>query len=166
MAYGQPWTQPGRNITVDSTLNVEVDPTLPAGGVGLSELSTAAKTNCVSMHVAGFNASVNEFIFVAPSACTIGNVLLVSDTPTSSSDASNKYDFQVNNATASLDLLSVAGTTNGAELAADTPKQLTPDQNATVAQGDVIKLVITKTGTPTNLGSADVHISVIYVPTA
>ena len=158
--------QSGRTVDVESTLNVEVDPTLPAGGVGLAELSTAAKLNMCNVHIPGFNASVNEFIFAAPSACTIANVLLVSDTDTSGSDASNKYDFQVSNVTQSQNLLSAAATTNGAEITQDVVKEITPDQNASITQGDVLKLSITKTGTPTDLSSADVHVIVIYVPTA
>ena len=166
MAYGQPWTQPGRTVDVESTLNVEVDPTLPAGGVGLTELSNAAKTNMCNMHIPGFNATVSEIIFAAPTNCTIANVVLVSDTATSGSDGSNRYDFQINNVTQTQDLLSVVATTNGAEIVQDVVKQITPDQNTSVAQGDVLKLVITKTGSPTNLSSADVHINVIYIPTA
>jgi hypothetical protein len=164
MAYGQPWTQPGRTVDVESTLNVEVDPTLPAGGVTPTELSVAAKTRAPVVHVEGFNATVERIMWIAPLSCTIQNVLLVSDTATSGSDASNNYNFNVTNKTQTQDMLSAAVTTNGNEIAQFVAYEIQPDQNNSVSQGDVITLNITKNNTATNLSSADVHAVVIWTP--
>jgi hypothetical protein len=135
---------------------------LKSGGVTGTQLSVTAATKAVAVNISGFNASVNKFVFIAPSACTIQEVMIVSDTATSGSDGSNKFDFQVSNRTQTEDLLSVLATTNSAELAIDVAKSVTPDQNATIDQGDVLEFQIVKTGTPTDLSSAEVMVQVIY----
>lgn len=45
MAYGQPWMQSGRAVTIDATMDVQVDPTLAAGSISNTELGTDAVTN-------------------------------------------------------------------------------------------------------------------------
>jgi len=42
MPYGQPWMQAGREVAIESTLDIEVDPTLAAGSISATELGTNA----------------------------------------------------------------------------------------------------------------------------
>jgi len=111
------------------------------------------------------NATHNRLILNGPfSNCKITQVTLLSDTATTGSGAGTRWDFQVRNITASLNLLSAAKTTNGAEIAANTFYDLTPNQNQTIAANDAIRLEITKTGSPTDLSAADVICIVEYQP--
>lgn len=130
--------------------------TLPAG----------TNTNSFMTQIGGFGASQQKFIFVAPSACTVTNVVLVSDTATTGSNGAAIWSFQVANLTQTEDLLSAAqhtdATGTGTEISADTAYDITPNQNATIAADDVLELQITKTGAPTDLSSAEVAVQVIY----
>jgi hypothetical protein len=99
---------------------------------------------------ATLSATRTEYLAVidVPKA-TIEAVELVSTTATTS-DGSNKWTFQITNVTQSNNLLASAADTNGAlgDLAVDTRKTITPDQNTQVVDGDVLELVATKTGSP------------------
>jgi len=94
----------------------------------------------------------DRYVFRATAAVTIVNAYLINNGSTTS-DGSNKWTFQLRNLTAGNDLLSTAKTTNGAEIAADTAYALTPNQNLTLAAGDIIELQAVETGTATSLGT-------------
>jgi len=83
-------------------------------------------------------------------ACVVKRVTLISDTATASSDASNRWQFNVRNVTQSEDLLAADVATDAAEIAANVPFVLTPDQNDAIAADDVLRLEVTKTGSPTS----------------
>lgn len=102
------------------------------------------------------NATHNRLLMAGPYAnFKITQAYLLSDTATTGSGAGTRWDFQLRNVTAAVNLLSTAKTTNGAEIAANTAYDLTPNQNQTIAANDVIRLEITKTGSPTDLSAAD-----------
>lgn len=137
------------------------------GNVTGAKLSTPANTRVVAVAIGGVaDSGEDNHIFVAPSACTITDVRLVSDTATTSSDGSNNYTFQVVNKTQTENLLASAVSTNSNEIAADTSFAITPDQNATIADGDVLELTIAENGTATDLSSAKVTIFVEYTVAA
>lgn len=113
------------------------------------------------------NASGNHGILIIPQTgrLAVSEVYVLSDTSTMSSDGSNNWSFQVANLTAGNNLLSVAKTTNGAEITADTAYALGVNQNN--AKGDldaldVLELQITKTGAPTSLASARTLFQIVY----
>lgn len=110
--------------------------------------------------IGGFNATKNVLLFAAPSRCYIRSISLISDTATTGSDGSNNFTFQVGNVTDTVNLMSAARSTNGAELAANTPVSLAINQNLLLDLNDVIRLVITKTGSPTDLSSANVIVTI------
>jgi hypothetical protein len=119
-------------------------------------------TNISTIAIAGIAASGNKFVFIAPNRCVIKSAKIVSDVATSGSGATAKYDFQVANLTQTLNLLSAAKSTNGAEIAADAAYNLGVNQNLTLAENDVLELQVTKTGSPTDLSSAIMLCEVIY----
>ena len=154
-------------VSGDATLANTGALTLAAGAVTGAKASTALNTKVVSVRIGGIpNSGDDRYLFVAPSACTIANVSLVSDTATTGSDGSNNYTFQVANLTQTQDLLSAVVTTNSNEIAADTVFDITPDQNATIAANDVLELQIVENGTATDLTSAEVFVQVEYTVAA
>lgn len=112
--------------------------------------------------IGGLAASDDRFVFAAPAAGYIRRVLLVSDTATSGSDAGNNWTFQVANKTQTNNLCATAKTTNGAEAGADAVYNLGVDQNLQMALNDVLELQVTKTGSPTDLTSAEISVFVEY----
>lgn len=107
--------------------------------------------------------TANSLVWVAPAACTISDVLLVSSAATSGSNASNNWSFNVRNVTQSENLRSAGKSTNGAEIAAETAYALALDQNLTgIAQNDVLRLDVTQTGSPTSLSAARVVAVIRY----
>ncbi len=114
------------------------------------------KTSVITLD--GWAGTDQRYLFVAPYDCTIDQVWLVSDTAIAAHDA-NYYSFQVQNLTAAAALLSSAQTTQitgGTAITADAPYALSPDQNATVSDGDVLELQITGSGAPTTLATAEI----------
>lgn len=121
-----------------------------------------AMIQMVSVSIDGISATANFPLIAAPSAIIISDVKIISDTATTGSDGSNNYTFQVANVTGAVNLRSAAKSTNGAEIAANTIYAVGLDQNLTLATSDVLRLVVTKTGSPTSLSSAKVIVQVNY----
>jgi hypothetical protein len=119
-------------------------------------------TNSTLHSVVGIAGSINKYLFIAPNRCVIRKIKLVSDTTTASSDGSNKYTFQVVNLTKTLNLLSTAKTTNGAEITQHVAYNLGADQNLVIDANDIIQLQITKTGSPTSLATAALSFQIDY----
>lgn len=86
------------------------------------------------------------------------DVYLISDTATSGSSGANRWEFQIANADAAVNLLATSKKTDSAELAVGTLYKVTPDQNQDTLADQRLQLVVTKTGTPTSLSSAVVTI--------
>lgn len=102
----------------------------------------------------GLSASVNVPIWSPNAAAYALELAIMSDTTTSGSNGSNRWEVQVYNRTTSLNLFATAFRTSTTELTATTTVVATPDQNRNVAANDYLELQITKTGTPTSLASA------------
>ena len=139
MAYGEPWTQPGRQI---------IEPSM---------MASTARRHGPRVDVPGFNATITIPLYTAFQSMDVEGIIINSDTATSGSDGSNNYTFMLRNLTTATDLMASAVTTNGNEIGENTAYTIAADQNQTISQNDVIGLVITKTGTPTNLSSADLY---------
>lgn len=88
----------------------------------------------------------------------ITELVVISDTATTGSDASNNWTFDLYNITDAVSLFSATPTTNGAELAVDTRSTFAVDQNGTIDAADVLELRATRNGTGTDLSSASVLI--------
>ena len=116
----------------------------------------------VTASIDGIAASVNVPLIAAPSALVISDCVIISDTATTGSDGSNNYTFQVANVTAGNNLRASAKSTNGAEIAANTTYALGLDQDLTLATSDVLRLVVTKTGSPASLSAAKIVAQVNY----
>lgn len=122
-----------------------------------------ALTLVATVYIDGISATSNHVLWVAPAACTIVDVKLVSGTTTAASDGSNNYTFNVRNVTQAEDLRSSAKSTNGAEITLEVSYPLVLDQNLNgIAAGDVLRLTVVKTGTPTSLSTARIVAVVIY----
>lgn len=120
------------------------------------------KTNVTK--VAGWDATKQRFVFVAPYDCKVDQVSIVSDTGVAASDT-NYYAFQVQNMTASLALLSAAKTTQatgGTAITVDSPYKLNPNQNQVINAGAVLELQITETGVAVDLNAAEIVAVVEY----
>jgi len=109
-----------------------------------------------SGEVGTVSASVNIFANTGDSARTVERVVILSSAGSTSSSG-NEVTFQLRNLTQSLNLFSgtvgtftaLGGVGGGAEIVASTAWILLPDQNATIAQDDVLELQITYVGAPT-----------------
>lgn len=105
------------------------------------------------------NATSTTFLIAAPSAMTVVRFGLWSDTTSSGSSAgATEYQFQLTNLTGPVNLFSATvgtGTTlggvGGGEITANVAYWLLANQNADLAASDLLKLVITKVGSPTSL---------------
>ena len=113
--------------------------------------------------VVTISGTANSLLWIAPAACTISDVLLVSSVATTGSSGSNAWSFNVRNVTQSENLRSASKSTNGAEIGAEVAYALALDQNLTgIAQNDVLRLDVTQTGSPTSLSSARVVAVIRY----
>ncbi len=124
----------------------------------VAEVAERALKKTSVLTLAGWSATDQRYLFVAPYDCTIDQVWLVSDTAITAHDT-NYYTFQVQNLTAAAALLSSAQTTKvtgGTAITADTPYAVSPDQNATISDGDVLELQVTGAGSPTTLATAEI----------
>ena len=133
MAYGQPWTQPGRRIIDNSMLAGE------------------ARRNAPRVDVPAFNATVTLPLYTFADAAEMEKIVINSDTATTGSDAGNKYEFMLRNETQGQDMMS-----------AEVSTEIVANQNVNCAANDVIVLVITKTGTRTNLSIADLYATFVF----
>jgi len=130
---------------------------LPSDSVPRGDASTNLRTKVCCKDIEGFNASQEEYIFVAPYDCTIVKVGLVCDTATTGSDASvTNWSFQVANLTISSNLLSAAKTTGATEITGDALYDLGVDQFLDMSEGDVLEFQATKNDSPTSLATAEI----------
>lgn len=104
------------------------------------------------------------YVPASSSKVVVARIGVISTVATVSSTGANNYQFQLRNLTQSLDLFATGPSTNGAELAVDTLWTATPDQNSTITAGDVLRLTVTKNGTPTSLAAARVLLQVDLYP--
>ena len=109
----------------------------------------------------GIAASNDFWAYYADIAFHVDKVYILSDTTTSGSDGTNRYEFQVRNVVASLDLIASDVMTDAVEVTADTPYVLTLDQNQNIAAGDALELQVVKTGAPTDWTSAEIAAVVV-----
>ena len=92
----------------------------------------------------------------------ITGIHLISDTATSTSDATNNYVFDLINVTQANAVVGTA-TTNGNELSANTKYSLTIDTaEDDITANDVYIIQITKNGSPTVLSSANIILVLEY----
>lgn len=119
----------------------------------------------VVIPLGGLSASRTLNVLVATSGNEIIDAAyILSDTATSGSDGSNNWTFAINNVTQTEALASVTTTTDTTEITANTAYTLDIDQNnaaADITALDVFNVVITKTGSPTDLSSAEVTLVLI-----
>lgn len=117
----------------------------------------------------GIAASVTVPIWTPPCLAYAYQLAIQSDSATSGSVVGTRYQFQVYNATQSLNLLSTAFGTdgtgvNGGEIGAKVTKVITFDQNTSLNLNDYLELVITRTGAPAGLTSARVKFTLRGYP--
>lgn len=117
------------------------------------------------------SASKTDKLAIVPRAGTIKRIAVLSGAATSSSSG-NEWQFVLTKYPASAPGSPVAmfsgtvgtftalgGVGGGAEMVANAAYFLTPNQNATVADGDVIELTLTKVGSIGNLTTLRVSVS-------
>ena len=104
-------------------------------------------------------SSDQKRIFVAPAKCYIKKVLLITETA-DEVGATNYWDIKVVNVTDSEDLSSAVVSTNtgGTAIVADTPLEITVDQNNQLDEGDVLELDLGAGGTPLDLQECSVMV--------
>ena len=127
---------------------------LSAGDLGVSGVG-----------VTGGAGDFQDYIFVAPCRCVVEEVLLASDSACDD-DASNYWEFQVQNLTDAEALIETPLDSDTAADAvldnADEAYALGIDQNNVLEAGDLLELQVSETGTATDLSSAVLHASVRY----
>ena len=162
---GAGWIEIGR---VDSTNNVwqlgtgnKLTAALNANSAKIESLATGtASTDAVNkaqvdamihtntIPLGAQSATFDRFLAIGRGAMTILDCKLLVGT-TIASSGTDYWTFQIRNVTAAVNLLSTAATTNGTAATADTAFSITPNQNATLTNGDVLQLQVTKTLSPT-----------------
>jgi len=125
-------------------------------------------TQLVHQKIEGFNATQQEFVFIAPAACRLLSAKIVSDTGSATSTASNKWTLDLQNKAESNESLcsTPQATFQDAavnEWVGNTAWDLAVDQNNDLDEGDVIELVITKGASATSMASAEFVIMAEYV---
>lgn len=112
------------------------------------------------------SASRNLFLGTSYRKQWVLGCRLLSTVASTGSGAGTRWDFQIRNLTAAVDLLATAITTNGNEVAANTPYNIFTTQNQTPAVNAALELQITKTGSPTTLTRASVEFLTCYAVSA
>lgn len=135
------------NVDGNNLLNLGTA-TVVTNVMGVTQLD--ASYGAQAVHLAAITATTTEAFFIAKSGLTIEKVNLVTNN-TTISDGSNNWTFQIENVTQTLNLLASAKTTDGAEITADTAYPVIADQNQTIVTGDVLRIIMTKTGAPVDL---------------
>lgn len=143
-------------VSGDVTISDSGAVTIGSGKVSPSKADTELKTKVVCKDIEGFNASQQEYIFVAPYDCTVVSIGIVCDTATTGSSAATNWAFQVANLTVSSNLLSAAKSTSATEITGDALYDLGADQYLSLSAGDVLEFQATKTDTPTDLSGAEI----------
>ena len=139
------------DITITGELNAS---TIKTGDIAITgELNASATKgnnsgdygNCQMVRLSTITATASETVFVADRAVVITGCKLIADT-TVATDETDYWTINLVNVTQAKDLLAagiLTKTTGGAALTADTVREITPDQNATIAANDVIQLECT-----------------------
>lgn len=112
----------------------------------VGSLTTRHDWLVISRELGSISGTTSTEILVAPCAMTVSDLLVVSDTTTSGSDADNNVSVQIHNVTQATTMRAAPALTDGNEVAANTPWSVTPDQNADIAAGDVIRVTFTING--------------------
>lgn len=160
---GATWIEIGR---VDTTNNVwqlgtanKLTAALNANSAKIESLATGtastdavnkaqvdAMIHTITIPVGAQTASFDRFLAIGRGTMTILDCKFLSGT-TIASSGTDYWTFQIRNVTAAVNLLSTAATTNGTAATADTAFSITPNQNATLTNGDVLQMQVTETGT-------------------
>ena len=118
-----------------------------------------------TIHVGTVSASKNVFLLCMPHAMTVEQVSLLCSAGIAANDT-NFWAAQIANLTQAEELISADKTTEatgGEEIVADTPWDLDPDQNLSIAAYDVLEVQLVKTASADDL--ADLAISFVGYPT-
>jgi hypothetical protein len=137
----------------------------------LSKRRNLANTDSVTEHAIGvridrnppivqlgnLTGSLNRYLFCPPVAWYAVDLVVCSKTATVSTGVNN-WAFQVRKLVAAQNLFAVAETTDGDELAVDTPKVWPFTANQSIAQNELLELQITENGSATSLADCAVLI--------
>lgn len=142
------------------------------GAVTPVKQSSPARTRFIRVRLrkapvlTGSNQTLNAYVFTAKQALTIVSARIISNNATTGSTASENWGFTIRNITAAVNCAATPFTTNGSELAGDTPKEITVNQNQIFAVNDQVGMqyIANDTGSagPTNLNAADVDVEIEY----
>jgi hypothetical protein len=123
-----------------------------ASGDAVNKGQVDAMIHTIVIPVGAQTGSFDRFLAIGRGTMTILDCKFLSGT-TIPSSGTDYWTFQIRNVTAAVNLLSTAATTNGTAATADTAFSITPNQNATLTNGDVLQMQVTETGTATNFDS-------------
>lgn len=160
---GAGWIEIGRVDTVNNVWQLgtanKLTAALNANSAKIESLATGtASTDAVNkaqvdamvhtlvVPVGAQTASFDRFLAIGRGTMTVLDCKFLSGT-TIASSGTDYWTFQIRNVTAAVNLLSTAATTNGTAATADTAFSITPNQNATLTNGDVLQMQVTETGT-------------------
>ncbi len=130
----------------------------------VAEIAERALKKTSIILIEGWDNTDQRYLFVAPYDCRIDQVSLLTDTAVQTSDT-HYYTFQVRNLTQSLSLLATpvrTRTEDAGAIKSDEVFDLSPDQNQVINDGDVLELMVIKTGTPADLSEAEIIAVVEY----
>lgn len=122
-------------------------------------LADSVARNLIAQTMIGASgqSSDQKRIFVAPAKCYIRKIYFITETA-DEVGATNYWDIKIVNVTDSEDLSSAVVSTNtgGTAIVADTPLEITVDQNNQLDALDVLELDLVAGGTPIDLQECSV----------
>lgn len=144
----------GGNVTVTNDLTVSgTAVTVPANSIDGSEVSALLRQKTTHVYLANnVQLGGDAFIFVAPGACTLLSVGLVTTTGVTL-NGTNYFNFDVQNLTQTNSVLVSPPTTNtgGTAITADVLYDFGTLQNTSLVANDVLELQITVNNTPSGI---------------
>jgi hypothetical protein len=146
------------NVLLTGVLTSHASDTVLNNVVGTTQYPAQANPVLIGT----ISATGNAYVYGANKAVVVEKVQLISSATVAKSDT-HYWSAQIANLTQSNNLLSAAKTTmdtGGTAITANVAWDLVPDQNATLAQGDVLQIQFTKTDTPDNIATALVMVHV------
>lgn len=100
-------------------------------------------------------------LFVADVTGTVARIRILPNDSVAV-DGSDYFSVQCRNVTDSVDLFATAPGTSEEEWTAGTPKDFTPDQNQSVTAGEILRVTVSGTGTPTALGALGIELTITH----
>lgn len=135
---------------------------LVGGSSGTGTAVSVTMSSMVTMPSWAGATAVRDFLWVAPRACTLDAVYVLSDTATTGSGNGTNWTWSVSNVSDGV-VIGVSTNTEGSEVVANRPYLVT-GTDATLSVDDVVVLITSSNKVPKALNTAEVKAVVKWIP--